>query len=93
MGPADMTDLLVTAHTPTLGVGRALRTYALARALAVHAPIDLVYVVFGAEDPAPEILAHPEIRLHPVHPSRGLRRAQRYAGARLRGVPDALAAG
>jgi glycosyltransferase involved in cell wall biosynthesis len=88
-----MADLLVTAHTPTLGVGRALRTYALARALAVHGPIDLLYVVFGAEEPSPEYLAHPEIRLHPVRPSRGLRRALRFAGARAYGTPGALARG
>lgn len=88
-----MTDLLVTAHTPTLGVGRALRTYALARALAAHGPIDLVYVAFGADAPAPEYLAHPEIRLHAVHPSRGPRRALAYAHARATGTPPALARG
>ncbi len=88
-----MTDVLVTAHTPTLGVGRALRTYAVARALGAHAPMDLVYSVFGADEPAPEVLAHPEIRLHPVHPSRGLRRALAYATARAARVPDALARG
>jgi glycosyltransferase involved in cell wall biosynthesis len=88
-----MADLLVTAHTPTLGVGRALRTYALARALAAHGPIDLLYVAFGADEPAPEYLEHPEIRLHAVHASRGLRRGLAYAGARAYGTPAALARG
>jgi len=88
-----MSDVLATAYTPTLGVGRALRTYAIAVALAAHEPLDLVYVAFGADEPAPEIAGNPAIRLHAVHPSRGARRALAYASARTTGLPETLARG
>ena len=86
-----MPDLFVTAHTPTLGVGRALRTYAIARALASHGPLDLLYVRFGADEPSPEFRDHPGIRLHAVEPSRGVRRAWAYLRARSLGTPDQTA--
>ena len=87
-----MSDLLVTAHTPTLGTGRALRVYGLTRALAALGPVDLVYTVFGAAEPAPEYAVE-NVRLHAVTPSRGARRAVAYARARLRHVPAGYARG
>lgn len=88
-----MADILVTAHTPTLGVGRALRTYAIAMALAEHAELDIVYVEFGADRPSEEFLRHPRIRLHGVQPSRGAARALAYLRARRIGLPEPLARG
>jgi glycosyltransferase involved in cell wall biosynthesis len=86
-------DLLVTTHTPTLGSGRALRTYALARALATHGRLDLLYVPFGASEPDEAFCAIPGIELHRITPSRGAHRLLAYATARVRGVPDQLARG
>jgi glycosyltransferase involved in cell wall biosynthesis len=86
-------DLLVTTHTPALGSGRALRTYAVARALAAHRRLDLLYVPFGASEPDEAFCAIPGIELHPVMPSRGGRRLLAYAAARAQGVPDKLARG
>lgn len=86
-------DLLVTTHTPALGSGRALRTYGLARALATHGRLDLLYVPFGASEPDEAFSAIPGIELHPVTPSRGAHRLLAYATARVRGVPDQLARG
>ncbi len=42
-------DLLVTTHTPVLRSGQAVRTYGVARALAAHRGLDLLYVRFGAD--------------------------------------------
>lgn len=86
-------DLLVTSHTPALGSGRALRTYAVARALATHRSLDLLYANFGASEPDEAFRAIQGIELHPVTPSRGMRRVLAYAGTRARGVPDELARG
>ncbi len=82
-----MSDLFVTSHTPTLGVGRALRVYAIVKALAARGPVDLLYVQFGADEPSPEYVDQPNIRLHPVVSSRGVRRAAAVAAARLAGTP------
>ena len=49
-----MSDLLVTAITPTLGSGTGLRTYGVVAALARHGPVEVAYVVWGAPEPAPE---------------------------------------
>jgi glycosyltransferase involved in cell wall biosynthesis len=85
-------DLLVTVETPGLHSGAPVRTYGLARALAAGGDgLDLLYVRFGAATPEPAFEAITGIRLHEVTPSRGLRRAQAYGGARLRGVPDGFA--
>ncbi len=46
-------DLLVTTHTPVLRSGQAVRTYGVARALAEHGGLDLLYVRFGAPSPTP----------------------------------------
>jgi len=85
--------VLVTEHTPRLDSGHGLRSYAVARALAAGAPLDVVYVVFGGGEPDPEFRAPERFRLHPVEPSRGARRAALYARARLAGIPHGFARG
>jgi glycosyltransferase involved in cell wall biosynthesis len=86
-------DLLVTTHTPVLRSGRALRTYGVARALAAHRPLDLLYVRFEGERPDAAFSAIEDVRMHEVTPSRGPRRALAYAGARLHRVPRKIARG
>jgi glycosyltransferase involved in cell wall biosynthesis len=86
-------DLLVTAHTPVLRSGRALRTYGLARALAADGGLDLLYARFEAPAPDAAFGAIPGIALHEAIPSRGPRRLLAYAGARLTGTPAAIARG
>jgi glycosyltransferase involved in cell wall biosynthesis len=86
-------DLLVTTHTPVLGSGRALRTYGVARALATHGGLDLLYTRFEGDAPDAAFRAIPGIELHEVVPSRGARRLFAYGAARLRGTPGALARG
>ncbi|MCW3011021.1 MAG: hypothetical protein JWO90_1425 [Solirubrobacterales bacterium] len=86
-----MADLFVTPHTPTLGVGRALRVYAIVKALAVNGPVDVLYARFGADEPSPEYVDQPNIRLHVVEPSRGARRAAAAARAVLAGTPPKIA--
>jgi glycosyltransferase involved in cell wall biosynthesis len=86
-------DLLVTTHTPVLGSGRALRTYGVARALAAHDGLDLLYARFEGDAPDAAFRALPGIELHEAVPSRGARRLHSYGAARLRGVPAALARG
>lgn len=88
-----MSDLLVTTHTPVLRSGQAVRTYGVARALAAGAPLDLLYVRFGAELPDAAFSSIPGVRLHEVVPSRGAARGMAYARARLAGVPDGFARG
>jgi glycosyltransferase involved in cell wall biosynthesis len=85
--------LLVTTHTPVLRSGRAMRTYGIARALAIDGPLTLLYARFGAPAPDPAFREIPGIELHEVVPSRGLSRALSYARARLAGVPDGFARG
>jgi glycosyltransferase involved in cell wall biosynthesis len=86
-------DLLVATHTPALGSGRALRTYGLARALALNGGLELLYARFGADAPDAAFRAIPGIELHEVVPSRGARRLLAYGAARTSGVPDAFARG
>jgi polysaccharide biosynthesis protein PslH len=86
-------DLLVATHTPALGSGRALRTYGVARALALNGGLDLLYAHFGADEPDAAFRAIPGIGLHEVLPSRGARRLLAYGAARASGVPDAFARG
>jgi glycosyltransferase involved in cell wall biosynthesis len=88
-----MRNLLVTTQTPVLRSGQAMRTYGLARALALQGDLDVLYVRFGADEPDAAVGAIPGIGLHAVEPSRGPRRARAYVGARLRGVPGPLARG
>jgi glycosyltransferase involved in cell wall biosynthesis len=86
-------DLLVSTHTPVLRSGRDVRTYGVARALAMHGKLTLLYVRFGAEQPDESFKAIPGIELREVVPSRGARRLLAYAMARLTGVPDGFARG
>jgi glycosyltransferase involved in cell wall biosynthesis len=86
-------DLLVTTHTPMLGSGRALRTYGVARALAAHVGLDLLYARFEGDAPDAAFRAIPGIELHEVVPSRGAQRLLAYGSARLAGVPRELARG
>jgi len=84
---------MVATHTPTLGSGRALRMYAVARALAAHKGLDLLYVRFGADEPDEAFRSIPGLELHPLTPSRGARRLLAYALALARGVPHDWARG
>ena len=86
-------DLVVTSLTPTLASGTGLRTYGVVAALARHRPVDVAYVVHGADTPAPEYGALENVNTLPLSASRGLRRGWAYARARSRGVPDDLARG
>ncbi len=88
-----MRDLLVTTHTPVLRSGQAVRTYGVARALAEHGGLDLLYVRFGASEPDTTFKAIPGVELHKVIPSRSLQRLFSYGAARLQGVPDGFARG
>ncbi|HSZ69088.1 MAG TPA: glycosyltransferase family 4 protein [Solirubrobacteraceae bacterium] len=88
-----MKDLLVSTHTPVLRSGRALRTYGLARALAMHGGLDLLYARFEAPAPDATFAAIPGIALHEAIPSRGAPRLLAYARARAAGVPTAIARG
>ena len=88
-----MKDLLVTTHTPVLGSGQAVRTYGVARALAAHGGLTLLYARFGAAEPDAAFRAIPEVELVEVVPSRGLRRLLAYTSARLAGVPAGFARG
>jgi len=86
-------DLLVTVHTPVLRSGHVLRTYGIARALSAQGGLRLLYVNFDAPEPDRAFQEIPGIELHGVTPSRGAGRLLTYAGARLTGVPAALARG
>jgi glycosyltransferase involved in cell wall biosynthesis len=86
-------DLLVTTYTPALRSGRAVRTYGLARALAAHGGLDVLYVEFGAAEPDAAFRAIEDVALHASRPSRGARRLLSYLAARLRGVPGGFARG
>jgi glycosyltransferase involved in cell wall biosynthesis len=86
-------DLLVTTHTPVLRSGQARRTYGVARALAAHRPLTLLYVRFGAPQPDAAFRAIDRVELCEVVPSRSARRLIAYAAARLAGVPAGFARG
>jgi glycosyltransferase involved in cell wall biosynthesis len=88
-----MTDLLVATHTPVLRSGQAVRTYGVARALAVHGGLTLLYARFGADEPDAAFRAIPGVELVEVVPSRGLKRALAYVATRASGVPDGFARG
>ena len=88
-----MSSLVVSSYTPALGSGRALRTYAIVRALAAAGPVDLLYTRFGAPAPSAEFTAIEGVRLHEVVPTRGARRAFAVARAFASGVPGAVARG
>ena len=86
-------DLYISSFAPTLGTGRAMRTYTCVRALAELGPLDLAYVPLGGEGPSPEYERVDGLAFHEIHPSRGARRALTYLGTRLRGVPKQYAVG
>ena len=88
-----MRDLLVVSQTPALSSGLMLRPYGVARALATHRGLDLLYVRFGAGQPDASFRAIPGIELHEVVPSRGARRLLAYASTRLAGTPGGFARG
>jgi hypothetical protein len=56
-------DLLVTSHTPVLRSGQMVRTYGVARALATHRGLDLLYARFDAPEPDVAFHATPRIAL------------------------------
>ena len=81
-------DLFVAVQTPVLGTGQALRVATLLRALAATGPgVHVLYVRFGADEPAPALQAVDGLSFEGVEPSRGARRALTYASARARRVP------
>jgi polysaccharide biosynthesis protein PslH len=86
-------DLYVSTFAPTLGTGRALRTYTCIKALAMLGPVDLAYIPHEGDEPSPEYQAIEGLEFHRVSPSRGLRRAGFYASKRARGIPQAFARG
>ena len=88
-----MRDLLVTSHTPVLRSGRAVRTYGVARALAAHGGLDLLYLRFEGDRPDATFSAIPDVRMHAVHASRGPRRLGAYVRGRAAGVPATIARG
>ena len=88
-----MSDLLVTVYTPALGSGLTVRTYGVARALAAHGPLTLLYTPFGAAAPDAAFQAIEGIELVEVVPSRAARRVASYLHARAGLVPDRFARG
>jgi len=86
-------DLFVSAFAPTLGSGRALRTYTTVRALAALGPLDLAYVPYEGAGPSPEYQAIEGVDFHEIAPSRGIARARAYARKRAEGYPRDIARG
>jgi len=86
-------DLLVTTHTPVLRSGRAVRTYGVARALAAHGGLDLLYLRFEGDRPDAAFTAIEDVHMHAVVSSRGPRRLLAYGRGRLAGVPASIARG
>jgi glycosyltransferase involved in cell wall biosynthesis len=86
-------DLYICSFSPTLVNGRALRSYACIRALAMLGDVDVVYVSHDGARPAPEYLAIENVKFHEVEPSRGMRRALVYASKRLQRIPPACCKG
>jgi glycosyltransferase involved in cell wall biosynthesis len=88
-----MRTAIATSFTPSLDSGRARRTYGIVRALAANGPVDLVYGAFGADRPDPAYESIAGLELHRVERPGAVGRLPAYAGARLRGVPEAFARG
>ena len=87
-------DLLIAVQTPALGSGQGLRVAMLLRALAATGPgVHVLYVRFGADEPAPALQAVDGLSFEAVEPSRGARRALTYAAARARRIPAGWARG
>ena len=79
-----MSDLLVTTHTPVLRSGQAVRTYGVARALAAHGGLTLLYARFGAAEPDDAFRAIPgvELRVSCPRAARGGRSLMRWRAGR-----------
>lgn len=88
-----MKHLLLTSQTPRLSGGSGLRTYGVTAALARGSDVEVAYIAFGADRPAPEYAALERVTTRRLEASRGLTRALEYARARIRGVPAAFARG
>ncbi len=88
-----MRALYLSAFAPTLGTGRALRTYTCVRALAALGPVDLAYVPCEGLGPSPEYQAIANLEFIEIRPSRRARRALRYGRTLLAGVPNTYARG
>jgi glycosyltransferase involved in cell wall biosynthesis len=70
-----------------------MRTYGVARALAMNGGVTLLYARFGASHPDPAFQVVDGIELCEVRASRGARRLAAYARARAGGVPRNFARG
>jgi glycosyltransferase involved in cell wall biosynthesis len=88
-----MRNLFVTTHTPIVSSGRAVRTYGIARALAAHGGLDLLYRRFEGDRPDAAFSAIANLEMHEVSTRRTPARLLAYAGARRKGVPSPLARG
>lgn len=86
-----MATLIVTAYTPRADSGRGLRTIGVARALARTDEVEIRYVAFGGQRPAPVLEGDARICLRCLRASRGVRRALCYLRARRAGTPRAFA--
>ena len=69
-----MTHLLLTPVTPTLRSGAGLRTYGVTAALAQHDDVEVAYIVFGHDRPAPEYDALDRVTMRALRASRGIGR-------------------
>jgi len=85
--------LYVSTYAPTLGSGRALRTYTCVKALAMLGTVDLAYVAYDGDEPSPEYQAIEGLTFHKIHSSRGVRRGALYVSKRLQTIPPAACRG
>ena len=85
--------IVVTSYVPTRTNGRGLRTCGVITALARLGPVDVAYVPFGGDAPAPDLVADDRITLHQIRPSRGPRRLANTIAVTLTGTPWGLAKG
>jgi glycosyltransferase involved in cell wall biosynthesis len=88
-----MRDLIVTAVSPNVSTGRGVRTYGVTAALARDHAVEVAYVVFDWDHPAPEYEALDSVSTRALSASRGAARTLAYVAARLRGVPSGFARG
>lgn len=88
-----MSDLVVTSMTPTLASGPGRRTYGVVAALARDHPVEVAYVIWGAEQPAAEYRQLQNVTLRALRATRGPARMLEFARARARRVPAGLARG
>ena len=92
-GAGAMSDLVVTSMTPTLASGPGRRTYGVVAALARDHPVEVAYVIWGAEQPAAEYRQLQNVTLRALRATRGPARMLEFARARARRVPAGLARG